>query len=312
MGNSTHIDITQKDSSSDNVDTSTNYFAEQNSAIRKICSSLSISSTSDSVDKSEALIREYKENPKFGGRWPYSEISSFLFERDEKAIGRFLSNIDSLRSHARKKADEDPEYEDMYLAIEKLWDHAHLAERQAAAFRHGDEDFETKFEKYITPFEAKFSREMNMQLLSLIAIFTALSFLVFGGISSLDNIFAGAKDIPILKLMIIGSIWSLCISNLVFFFLYFTAKLTKTEIRTSTNTQDNVFKQHFFIIGVNFILLLILAVSCLLYYIDYSNSGSWLLIFSANHPIVSTLIGVAFILLTTGLFFYLVFKKRKP
>mgnify|MGYP007007140284 CR=1 FL=1 len=41
--------------------------------------------------------------------------------------------------------------------------------------------------------EIRLTKEMNMQLISLIAIFTALSFIVFGGISSLDNIFFGSE-----------------------------------------------------------------------------------------------------------------------
>lgn len=53
--------------------------------------------------------------------------------------------------------------------------------------------------------ELRLSKEMNGQLISLVSIFTALSFLIFGGISSLDNIFVGAKDIPVTKLMIVGS-----------------------------------------------------------------------------------------------------------
>ena len=78
--------------------------------------------------------------------------------------------------------------------------------------------------------EIRLTKEMNTQLISLIAIFTALSFIVFGGISSLDNIFDGVKDIPVTKLMIVGSIWCFCIMNLVFVFMFFVGKLTHLEI----------------------------------------------------------------------------------
>lgn len=58
------------------------------------------------------------------------------------------------------------------------------------------------------------SKEMNSQLLTMIGIFTALAFLVFGGINSLDNVFS--EGVPVLKLMVVGSVWGLCILNLVF------------------------------------------------------------------------------------------------
>ena len=77
-------------------------------------------------------------------------------------------------------------------------------------FHQKDTDYEKIVDEKMEIVGAKISKEMNVQLISLVAIFTALSFLVFGGISSLDNIFDGAKNIPILKLIVVGSIWGLC------------------------------------------------------------------------------------------------------
>ena len=74
---------------------------------------------------------------------------------------------------------------------------------------------------------------MNMQFISLIAIFTALSFIVFGGITALDNIFNGMKNFPIFSLLILGSLWGLLICNLVFVFIFFISKLTKLSIKSS-------------------------------------------------------------------------------
>lgn len=69
-------------------------------------------------------------------------------------------------------------------------------------FYYNDKDYEKIVDSKMETAEIKMSKEMNAQLIALVGIFTALSFLVFGGVSSLDNIFLGAKDIPALKLII--------------------------------------------------------------------------------------------------------------
>ena len=57
------------------------------------------------------------------------------------------------------------------------------------------------FDSSIEPFKAELEKEMSAQLLTMVSIFTALAFLVFGGINSLGNIFTN-HQIPILKLII--------------------------------------------------------------------------------------------------------------
>lgn len=141
---------------------------------------------------------------------------------------------------------------------------------------------------------------MNMQFISLIAIFTALSFLVFGGISSLDNVFTDVGHVPVLELMIIGSIWSLCITNLVFVFIFLIAKMTKLNIKSSEREGATLSQRYPFFVWGNFVLLLILAAASWLYFIDYANAGGWLLIFSRDNGVFTTLSGVIIICIGFG------------
>ena len=76
-------------------------------------------------------------------------------------------------------------------------------------------------ERNIADFKENLTKEMNEQLITLVSIFTALAFLLFGGISSLDNIFSGIDKTSILKLLMIGCIWGICLVNLIFVFLLF-------------------------------------------------------------------------------------------
>ena len=241
------------------------------------------------------MIEKYLESYK---RWLYSDISGYLFNCTEEAVSTFLTNLDTLQLYAHKfqgepvNNREKKRRTELMFAIDKLWDHSNLAQKQNISLHDSEESFKARFEKNLIPFEARFSKNMHEQFISLIAIFTALSFIVFGGISALDDIFAGVTSIPILELMIIGSIWSLCIANLVFAFMFFVSKLTKISIKSSSDPSASIAEKYPFMIWSDFLLLLILSVTCFLYYIDYSNSGGWLLVLSQSYPIPSLVIGV--------------------
>ena len=56
----------------------------------------------------------------------------------------------------------------------KLWDHVNLAIRQYELFNQNDERYEKIVEEKMKDVEIRLTKEMNTQLISLIAIFTAL------------------------------------------------------------------------------------------------------------------------------------------
>lgn len=56
-------------------------------------------------------------------------------------------------------------------------------------------DLEHEVESILAPKISEITKEMTQQLVGLIGIFTALSFIVFGGISSLDSIFGAVRNI---------------------------------------------------------------------------------------------------------------------
>ncbi|MED9946977.1 MAG: hypothetical protein U0J50_01870 [Peptacetobacter hiranonis] len=49
-----------------------------------------------------------------------------------------------------------------------------------------------KIDEKLEPFANNISKESNSQLLKMVYIFTVLAFLLFGGISSLENLFANS------------------------------------------------------------------------------------------------------------------------
>lgn len=293
-----------------------------------ICEKLAKSSATFRPKIIYDAIREYKT---IYNRWQYSYISQFIFNLNEEQQNTFLSNLDELQSYANDilvhgqlgpelelESEPEPESEpelksepesepepgldsgpaleisssDLMRMVDKLWDHSNLAFSQALKIKEDKDAFRNRFNECISPFKD----EMNKQLISLIAIFTALSFIIFGGISSLDNIFNGAKSIPIIQLVIIGGVWSFCILNLVFTFIYLVSKLTGISIKDDEGS-DKLRKKYPFWIWTNYLLTLILAVSTWLYYIDYSNSASWLLKFSGKCPMAFTIVGSIIIII---------------
>lgn len=272
--------------------------------IRNICSKLTVLK----FDKQQVYedIKSYLCEHK---RWLYSVISNYLFSLDAKDRTTYISNLNTLLEYLNELQDE--QNLTTKACIEKLWDHSNLAIAQVEQLHDSEDTFSDRFEKNLIPFKSEFTHEMNMQFISLIAIFTALSFIVFGGISSLDNIFNGAKDFPILILMIIGSIWSLFICNLVFVFMLFISKFTKLSMKATEREDASLSEKYPFIIWCNYIFLLILSVASWLHYVDYSNSGGWLLNLSKSQPIISWVIGIGMITSVFGVLAWLILKHPK-
>lgn len=289
---------------------------EWNEDIKAICKQLAVTSDEFNAEKTYKNVERFILKHR---RWLYSTVSTFLFACDEKTLSTFISNLDGLREYAYQQIalcspDDKPrigQRKKFAAAIDKLWDHSNLAQTQNRSLHDSEETFKARFEKNLIPFKSDFTHDMNMQFISLIAIFTALSFIVFGGISSLDNLFADVGKVPILELMIVGSIWSLCIINLVFVFIYFVAKLTKINIKSSTHEDASLSQRYPFFVWSNFLVVLILAICCWLYYIDYANAGGWLLSLSKTYSVYTTIGGIALIGIVFGVAAWFLIKKPK-
>ncbi len=170
----------------------------------------------------------------------YSPISNICYqcfikyESDKQVdiFGSLVSNIEKVLGISNtmeykkkiEKAKKDKNEEEIKLlkdtskAIVKIWDHVNLAQNQYSVLSQTDDEYRKKFDELMSPVQDKInnemrtnmadlSRSMSEQLLSLVGIFTALAFLLFGGISSLENIFSGIQTVSLLKLVILGCVW---------------------------------------------------------------------------------------------------------
>lgn len=210
-------------------------------------------------------------------RLVYSSITTYIFsivpeknkvsehkDREGSIVSNLRCVIDYANGNEFQANNSDKEPEAIVLTkkyLLKFWDHVNLAQRQYEQIAKEEEYFNALAKKSVEEATKPIAAELNRELISLVGIFTALSFLVFGGVSSLDNIFDGAKNIPLLKLLIVGSVWGICMINLIFIFIFFIAKLTGISIKSDNSGNANIVKRYPIIFFTNWLLVTVLAYS---------------------------------------------------
>lgn len=170
-------------------------------------------------------------------RLMYSAISNYIFDKKEKELGIFGTNLDSVLHYVEGEAAKNPKDErwgKIFKAVLKFYDHSNLAVQQQKLVNKKRMDLEREVEVILTPKVSAITKEMTQQLVGLIGIFTALSFIVFGGISSLDSIFGAVQgtledEHSVLPVLIIAIAWALCMMNLLFGFMYFVIRITHLQ-----------------------------------------------------------------------------------
>lgn len=264
-----------------------------------------------SFDEHNAF-QELERYIKNNNRILYSTVSHIVYDIQEDIdtskeaksdkFGTLLSNIEklvdyvsddlniSVHVNAAKTKDEKDNVYDTQKAVWKIWDHVNLANRQYKELKQTDSEYDAKFEKRIDKFQGKITKEIYSQLLSIVGIFTALSFLIFGGISSLENVLAGLHESALLKLLIIGAVWSIGMLNITFVFLFCVGKMTKLNYKSSDNPNATFWQKYPVVCYTNFFMLSTLVILLWLYYsVDRCNDSwiSWLI--EKNPPLVGAL-----------------------
>lgn len=210
----------------------------------------------------------------------YSKISIFIFakqrEDDDHSyfnsysnrgfVDTMLWNCESLIEYSKELEENDSNESKITRILYKIYDHIHLAQMQYVNLRDSDEIYKKKFEKHIEPAKLAVIKEINTQLLTVVSIFTALAFLLFGGIDSLSNVFSGNK-FTLLELGIVVPIWGFYMINIIYIFMYCIGRMTKLDFINSYKESENnsFFRRYFPIIITNIILLISLSISLYIY-----------------------------------------------
>nr|WP_294648149.1 hypothetical protein [uncultured Anaerostipes sp.] len=298
---------------------------EMTEKMQELCELLSANSDQfNEIEAFDFIVQYIKDYD----RILYSQISSViyaLFDEHEtneamKALGTMTSNIekiiaytdtknyrDKIEEEEKKGKEKKKAYEDASKALIKIWDHVNLAHTQYSGLKQTDKEYKRKFNTSIAPFKEELVRDMNAQLLTMVSIFTALAFLVFGGISSLGNIFSN-HEIPLLKVIIVGCVWGLCILNLVFVFLFCVGKMTGLNFKSNLRSSANIIQKYPVVWWSNFIILTILIGSLWTHFIRIHNIDYNFKLWCINSPRLAMFGGYALIAVAFSFILYRLIK----
>ena len=294
---------------------------EMSVKITKICTLLFEDSSRFDEKTTFDMIFQYIESY---NRILYSQISNIVYacfnegtpKDASDRLGTMISNIEKTAAYTRTQSYVDEKeragaiekkiYEDVEKALVKVWDHVNLAQTQYSGLKQTDEEYKSKFDRSIAPFKEELVKDMNAQLLTMVSIFTALAFLVFGGVSSLGSIFSN-HELPLLKVIVIGCVWGLCLLNLIFIFLFCIGKMTGIPFQSSQAPNANIFQKYPIVWWSDLIILVILSGALWTYYIRTENLDSWFVAWCHRFPqlvmwIGFGVIGLVFTLLAIALF----------
>lgn len=237
----------------------------------------------------------------------YSPISNHIYSsyengQDGDVIGTLQSNLDALLSYASdsdviaakkaalKSGQSKKSIDDTKKAIIKIWDHVNLANQQYKVLKQTDDEYNEKFQSHIADFKENMTKEMNAQLLTMVSIFTALAFLIFGGISSLDNIFS-VSGIPLLKIIASGLIWGLCIFNLIYVFLFCVGKMTHLNFKSTDDPDATIFQKYPIVWWSDLLLVSLLLICLWLYFMQREEINIWFVDICVKNTKASSIIG---------------------
>lgn len=194
------------------------------------------------------------------GRLLYSTISNFIYGLNEEEYAIFEANLyyvfeEVMNRPLLENTNDAQKANEMRRQVMKFYDHVNLARRQFTQFSDKTDILEKMISAQIDPKLAESAKDLTSQLVGMVAIFTALSFIVFGGISSLESLFAklSCTADSILPVMITALAWVLCIGNLLFAFMYFILHIIGIKPDLSAD-KGNLVQKYPFVFLMNYII----------------------------------------------------------
>ncbi len=281
--------------------------------IQSICRLISLPSNKFKAKESFNEIKNYVQNY---DRLLYAEISTYCYNLESENKNSFQGNLNSLIEYVfsrdyenglkaesgNKKQDEIELRERTKRVVIKLYDNVNLACAQMDSLRQSKDDLHEHFVSEFEPVKAEITKDISSQLITLVGIFTAIAFLVFGGFSSLTDVFAHIGD-NIARTIMLVSIWGLIICNGIFVFLGCIEKIVQKESVTELLNKNNIFK------WTNYILVFIFISSLWTSIVDKYDLGQTIIEFCQRKYV--SIVGFIVIFIAFGIIGYFIFKHKR-
>ncbi len=257
--------------------------SEMEQAIFFLCAEL----TSKNFDQNltEKWLNEFRQYFDQYPRLLYSAVSNQIYSHANQ-FGEISTNLDKVMESAGNygwfKADENCQNNILYgRGLLKFYDHVNLAYKQQVQLSVNEDELKRQFESFSEPVFTKITKEMTAQLVGLIGLFTALSFLVFGGISSLQGVMDALRTTTqttqsVLPALIIAIAWAFCMMNLLFGFMYFVIRVT-TLPKPVDERAKNVVQRYPVVFLSNYILLALFLIFGFLWFSECNGLGRGIL-----------------------------------
>lgn len=283
--------------------------------ILSICHTISSSSNEFDAKKAFNEIKQYVSDYE---RLLYAEISTYCYNLGTENMDSFQGNLNSLIEYVfsqdyenglkaemgKQKIKEVELREQAKRIVIKLYDNVNLACAQMNSLKQSKDELHQHFVSEFEPAKAEITKDMNSQLITLVGIFTAIAFLVFGGFSSLTNVFEHiGDDLP--KTIMLASIWGLIICNGIFVFLGCIERIVQKGSMAVLFNKSSLF------LWTNLILLFVFFNSLWTNIVDKYNWGKVLIEIGQNANNYIAICGFVSIFLTFVLIVCCMFKHKK-
>lgn len=185
----------------------------------------------------------------------YSEFTNIIIScnvKNDQKVGIIISNLENCIEYSINENNNVSE--NIKKTLIKLWDHANLASNQYNYFMTTDDAFIAKVKPIIDPKIADLKNEVTKaeekleksskkikkmksklmsEIISMISIFVGIAFVMFGGMTLLNNLFdfTGMDHVPLTELLCIGSLLGIIVIAIIYAFVVFILKLIEKETR---------------------------------------------------------------------------------
>lgn len=241
----------------------------------------------DGSFSSEIAIKNIDEYLTKHGRYLYSEITIFVIKllqnKQDVLLSYLISNLDICLSFCLEEKNNINK--DMQKNVLKLWDHVNLANNQYTSFYQEESKLREKLypdlddklnnihikqlqldrkyqktTKNIRGLTRSFNNKRESlvsEMISMISIFVGIAFVMFGGMTLLNNLFdfSNMTFVPVTELLCLGSLVGIIMISIIYAFMIFILRVTSKYEKIKGKSLLN---------GILLTMLLVLSLICMI------------------------------------------------
>lgn len=180
------------------------------------------------IDDFEKLLDDYLTKY---SRILYSSFTAYIYrlksEKKDKEIDNMSGNLVSIIS----SFNVEEKIEDRQKILLKLYDHISLATRQASTMEVTKEKVDPYILKATETIKSQLEN-LNQDMIAIVAIFVGISFVMFGGMSLINDLFThvDGQPVPLVELICLGCLIGIVMIVVMYCFIMFILSITRNKM----------------------------------------------------------------------------------